>query len=88
MDNPLLESIVQDCVRKLQQKYGYCGLAYAVASLPIAIVNGAWVLLALHTFICLTVSITLGVNNPNSARSEETLIGFIIGLLPMFMIGG
>ena len=69
-------------------KRGYCGLAYAVASLPIAIVNGAWVLLALHTFICLTVSITLGVNNPTSARSEETLVGFMIGLLPMFMIGG
>lgn len=67
-------------------KRTYCGLAYACASLPIAIVNGAWILLALHTLLCLSVSVILGVTNPVQSRSEETIIGATIGLLPMYMV--
>lgn len=67
-------------------KRTYCGLAYACASLPIVIVNQAWVLFALHTFICVAVSVTLGVVNPVEAREEETLIAVSIGLMPLFMI--
>jgi hypothetical protein len=64
----------------------YCGLAYAFAALPLAIVTSNWVMFALHTLLCLSISITLGVTNPVHARSEETLIGASIGLLPLFMV--
>jgi len=74
-----------DEVKEKVFKRSYCGLAYATASLPIAIVNGAWVLLALHIVLCLGISITLGVLNPVHARYEETLLGTTISLLPLFM---
>lgn len=67
-------------------KRTYCGLAYALASLPIAIVTSAWVLFALHTVMCVGVSVTLGVINPVHARYEETLIGATIATLPLFMV--
>lgn len=67
-------------------KRGYCGLAYSCASLPIAIVTGNWIMFALHTALCLAVSITLGVTNPTSARYEETLMGTVVSLLPLYMI--
>ena len=67
-------------------KRSYCGLAYVCASLPIAIVNEAWALLALHTVLCIGTSVLLGVWNPTNARNEETLIGVSISLLPLYMI--
>jgi len=64
----------------------YCGAAYSFAALPIAFVTGNWTMFALHTALCLSVSIVLGVINPVTARKEETLIGTTIGLIPLFMV--
>ena len=63
------------------------GLACALASLPIFIVNGAYTLLALHIILVTGVSVVAGVwNQTSSARSEETLIGTSIVLIPFFII--
>jgi len=63
------------------------GLACGVAAIPLAIVSGNWALFGLHIFLCVLVSTSLGVwNITNSARSEETLIGATIALLPMYLI--
>ena len=67
-------------------KRTYCGLAYACATLPVFIVTGNWLMFALHTVFCLLISNMLGVYNPVIARNEETLIGVIISLLPLFTI--
>jgi len=64
----------------------YCGLLYAIAALPIAIISGNWIVYALHTFLCVLFSVVLGVTNPVVARYEETLIGLTIGLLPLYMV--
>ena len=64
----------------------YCGAAYSCAMLPIAFVTQNWTMFALHTFLCLTMSITLGVINPVNARKEETMIGTTIGLIPLFTV--
>ena len=66
-------------------KRAYCGLAYALVALPIALVTGNWIMFALHTTMCLGVSITLGVTNPTNARYEESLIGATIATMPLFM---
>jgi hypothetical protein len=44
-----------------------------------------WVMFSLHVFLCSAVVIILGVFNPVSARAEELIIGFTIGMLPMYM---
>ena len=63
---------------------GIAGLAIGAAALPIALVNGAWILLCLHISFTISTSIILGVFNPTkSARAEETMIGFIAGFIPM-----
>lgn len=63
------------------------GLVCSLAALPVAIINQAWVLLVLHIFLCVLISVVLGVVNPiKTARGEETVIGATIGLLPLFMI--
>jgi len=68
-------------------KRGYCGLAYAFAALPVAIVSGNYALFALHTALCITVSILLGVFGiATNARYEETIIGATIVFLPIYMI--
>lgn len=67
-------------------KRSYCGLAYACASLPIVIVRQTWELFALHIVLCLIISIWLGVRNPLHARNEESLIGFVSVLMPLFML--
>ena len=69
-------------------KRSYCGFSYACATLPVFIVKGMWELWILHTLFCLITSIWLGVRNPlDSARAEETAIGFIIAFLPLLIIG-
>lgn len=65
------------------------GLLFGISALPMAITNHAWVLFSIHIFVCVLFCVTLGVLNPTkSARSEESLIGFSISLIPMFIIGG
>lgn len=67
-------------------KRTYCGLAYALASLPIAIVRQTWLLFGVHVGLCVAISNILGVLNPIEAREEETQIGFFIGFMPLFML--
>ena len=63
------------------------GLIGALASLPVVIVNGAWVLFGLHILICVATSSILGAKNPiNDARGEELTIAMAYGILPMMMV--
>ncbi len=63
------------------------GLACGIAALPIFWVQGAWTLLLLHILICILASAIAGVwNQTSSARSEETLIGAALILVPLFTI--
>lgn len=65
------------------------GLAFAFTALPLAIVNHSWVLLAIHTGLCVLACLILGVVNPTgSARSEESLLGFSVTIIPTIIIGG
>lgn len=63
-----------------------CGTAYALTAIPIAIVTGQWLLFGIHSAICVSFSILLGVFNPIPARSEETLIAVSITMIPLFMV--
>jgi len=67
-------------------KRAYCGLAYALCALPIAIINHSWLLMGIHGVFCVGFSILLGTFNPTEAREEETIIGFTIGFIPIFML--
>ena len=68
-------------------KRSYVGLALATAALPVAIGTGSWGLLALHTGLCISVSVSLGVwNITSSARAEETTIAVVAGLMPLMMV--
>ena len=63
------------------------GLACALASLPVFIVNQAWTLLFLHILVCISTSVIAGVwNQTSSARAEETMIAASIILVPLFTI--
>ena len=69
------------------RRRGVFGLALGFAALPLAIGTGAWGLFALHTCVCVIISITLGVwNITSSARAEETTIAMVAGLLPLVMM--
>ena len=63
------------------------GGAGAFAALPIAIVTGQWLMYGLHIILCIFMSVILGVNNPISARGEETVIGATYVFLPLYFIG-
>ena len=68
-------------------KRGRYGLANALATLPMFIVAQAWTLLALHIAVCTATSIVAGTwNQTSSARTEETLIGAVIVLIPILTI--
>lgn len=68
-------------------KRAYCGLACAVAILPLAISSGLLALWFLHLAICLSFSIILGaVNIARNARQEEALIGLSYCAIPLFMV--
>lgn len=66
------------------KKRAIYGFACAISSLPIAIITGSWIMFGFHIFLCCLVSVVLGVNNPVSARAEETLIGAMVVFLPLF----
>lgn len=68
---------------KIRRRMIY-GLVVGVASLPVALVTGNWLLFSLHVALCAVVSTVLGVWNPTSAREEEVLIGTTSGLLPLY----
>jgi len=75
-----------DLKDKLIKRSRY-GLACALATLPIFVVQQAWSLLLLHILICVSVSTIAGTwNQTPSARAEETLIGASIALVPLFTI--
>ena len=62
------------------------GILLGIAAAPIAIVNSAYLLWALHIGICVAVSTISGAFNPmKSARAEETMIGASSLLTVMFM---
>lgn len=72
--------------RKIIRRSIY-GLAIAVSALPLAIISGLWILYSIHAFLCVSMSVLLGVFNPtDSARSEETLIACFSSVLPLFLI--
>ena len=61
-------------------------LALAAASLPLVIVNEAWLIFGIYAVMLQLVHVGFGVWNPfKSARAEETVIGATIALLPLFM---
>lgn len=62
------------------------GLAVGIAALPVAYVTGQWLLYGLHIFLNVLCSVVLGTQNPIPARGEETILGFMIGFLPLFMV--
>ena len=49
-------------------------------------VNHSWLMMGIHSIICVGISILLGTFNPAEAREEETIIGFTIGFIPLFML--
>ena len=68
-------------------KRSYVGAAWAVAALPIAIVTASWGMFAYHTILIMATSVSMGVYNfTGSARNEETLIGCMAGIIPLFMV--
>lgn len=72
--------------RKIIRRSIY-GLAIAIASLPLAVISGMWLLYCIHAVVCVSMSVLLGVFNPtDSARSEETIISTMSSILPLFMI--
>jgi len=73
---------LQKCLKR-----GYCGVAFALASLPLALVVGSLAMWFGQLVLMTGMMIWLGVFNPTaSARSEETLLGTFSGLLPLFFI--
>lgn len=71
---------------KLKKRALY-GLAVGISPLALAIVNATFWLLGLHVFLCVLISVALGVFNiTKNARSEETVIGTTAVFLPMFMV--
>ena len=64
-----------------------CALLLSISALPIAIVTGNWILFGVHTLLCFTAMVILGVTNPTkSARDEETLIAALVVIIPFFMV--
>ena len=65
----------------------YCGLAVAVAFLPLAFSSGLWGLYFLHIAVCVSFSVILGAFNiARNAREEESLIGLGYIAIPMFIV--
>jgi hypothetical protein len=63
------------------------GLAIGATAIPLAILTGGWLILAVHMPLMVVASIIFGVFNPfEHARYEETVLGFLSVCLPMFMV--
>jgi len=68
-------------------KRGYCGVAIALASLPLALAVSSLNMWYGHLILMPSMMIWLGVFNPTpSARNEETILGIFSGLIPLFLI--
>ena len=68
------------------KKRSICALLLSISALPIAIVTGNWILFGVHTLLCFTGMVIFGVTNPmRNARDEETAIGALSVLMPLFM---
>lgn len=73
-------------IEKMRKRAIY-GLLLGIAPLALVILNNAYQMWALHTVLCITVSVSLGVFNfARNAREEETLIGTLSTILPLYMI--
>lgn len=71
---------------KLKRR-GLYALAVSVMAVPLILTGHTYWLGLLHLGLCSTVTISLGVFNiARSARDEETIIGFVISFLPLFMV--
>ena len=68
------------------KKRALYGLASGASALPVAIIAGKWLLFGFNLGLCLASSIILGVFNPLNARGEETLIGALSTIIPIFMV--
>ena len=65
----------------------YIGAGFALSALPIAFVTSNWLLFSIHSALCVGFMYSLGTYNPmNNARDEETMIGFMTVVIPIFMI--
>jgi hypothetical protein len=63
------------------------GLAVTGAACPIAWATGNWLLYGYHVLITTVAYVVLGVWNPcKNPRDEETLLGSLAVLLPIFMV--
>ncbi len=72
-----------DAAEKVTRRMVY-GLAVGFAAFPIAIATHLWLAFAMHMVVCMCVSLFLGVFNPTkSARAEESMVGFVIGFMPL-----
>lgn len=68
-------------------KRAYCGAAFSIASLPLALAVGSLQMWIGHFIIMTGAMIWLGVfNQTPSARNEETVLGTLSGFLPLFFI--
>lgn len=75
-----------DTIIKIRKRAIY-GLAIGVSSLPLLFNSHLWVLYGVHVFLCVSMSVLLGVINPTrSARDEESLIAAFSSVLPLFLI--
>ena len=76
-----------DKLEKKLIKRSLYGLAMGMSPLPIAIITNNWILFGFNCFLCIAVSIVLGVFNPcRNARDEETLIAVSSVIIPIFML--
>jgi len=69
------------------KKRALYGLALGFSAIPVAIVTSKWLLFGFHLALCIGASVLLGVYNPlRNARDEETLIGALSVIIPVFMV--
>ena len=69
------------------KKRALYGLALGVSAIPIAIITSKWLLFGFHLILCIGANVLFGVCNPlRNARDEETLIGILSVIIPIFMV--
>jgi len=64
----------------------FYGLLVSLPVLVFGFTGGSWLLAGFHIVLFTSASVCLGVWNPVDARQEETILGSLSVLLPIFMI--